>query len=33
MIERAPKIIDNFGRPHTYLRISLTDRCNLRCFY
>ncbi|QCK15453.1 GTP 3',8-cyclase MoaA [Mangrovivirga cuniculi] len=28
-----PKIIDNFGRPHTYLRISLTDRCNLRCFY
>lgn len=27
------KIIDNFGRPHTYLRISLTDRCNLRCFY
>jgi len=33
MIERTPKIIDNFGRPHTYLRISLTDRCNLRCFY
>ncbi|MFN1834474.1 GTP 3',8-cyclase MoaA [Balneola sp. MJW-20] len=28
-----PKIIDNFGREHTYLRISLTDRCNLRCFY
>ncbi len=28
-----PKIIDTFGRPHTYLRISLTDRCNLRCFY
>ncbi len=27
------KIIDKFGRPHTYLRISLTDRCNLRCFY
>ncbi|MEM6831098.1 MAG: GTP 3',8-cyclase MoaA [Bacteroidota bacterium] len=27
------KIIDSFGRPHTYLRISLTDRCNLRCFY
>ena len=26
-------IIDNFGRKHTYLRISLTDRCNLRCFY
>lgn len=28
-----PKITDRFGRPHTYLRISLTDRCNLRCFY
>ncbi|WP_421876842.1 GTP 3',8-cyclase MoaA [Marinoscillum sp.] len=27
------QIIDRFGRPHTYLRISLTDRCNLRCFY
>lgn len=29
----ASQIIDRFGRPHTYLRISLTDRCNLRCFY
>ena len=27
------KIIDTFGREHNYLRISLTDRCNLRCFY
>jgi cyclic pyranopterin phosphate synthase len=26
-------IIDTFGRVHTYLRISLTDNCNLRCFY
>ncbi|MEP7267152.1 MAG: GTP 3',8-cyclase MoaA [Saprospiraceae bacterium] len=26
-------IVDNFGRNHTYLRISLTDNCNLRCFY
>jgi len=26
-------IIDTFGRIHTYLRISLTDNCNLRCFY
>lgn len=33
MIETKKKIVDNFGRPHTYLRISLTDRCNLRCFY
>ncbi|MFW5759360.1 MAG: GTP 3',8-cyclase MoaA [Cyclobacteriaceae bacterium] len=29
----ASQIIDRFGRPHSYLRISLTDRCNLRCFY
>ena len=33
MIETKKKIVDNFGRAHTYLRISLTDRCNLRCFY
>ena len=26
-------ILDSFGRDHTYLRISLTDNCNLRCFY
>src|SRR3989344_1446414 len=26
-------IQDNFGRIHDYLRISLTERCNLRCFY
>lgn len=24
---------DTFGRHHTYLRISLTERCNLRCQY
>jgi GTP 3',8-cyclase len=24
---------DTFGRLHTYLRISLTERCNLRCLY
>lgn len=24
---------DSYGRPMTYLRISLTDRCNLRCVY
>jgi cyclic pyranopterin phosphate synthase len=34
----APKtlslpIADNFGRRIEYLRISLTDRCNLRCVY
>ena len=26
-------IKDKHGRVHTYLRISLTDNCNLRCFY
>ena len=26
-------IKDNFDREHNYLRISLTDNCNLRCFY
>ncbi|HIF14608.1 MAG TPA: GTP 3',8-cyclase MoaA [Bacteroidetes bacterium] len=24
---------DTFGREHNYLRISLTDKCNLRCHY
>jgi cyclic pyranopterin phosphate synthase len=24
---------DGFGRVHTNLRISVTDRCNIRCFY
>ncbi len=27
------RLIDRFGRPHTNLRISVTDRCNIRCFY
>ncbi|MBX9880190.1 MAG: GTP 3',8-cyclase MoaA [Candidatus Obscuribacterales bacterium] len=27
------QLIDNYGREHTYLRISVTDRCNLRCSY
>ncbi len=26
-------LTDSFGREHTYLRISLTERCNLRCTY
>lgn len=26
-------IKDSFNRTHNYLRISLTDHCNLRCFY
>lgn len=24
---------DSFGRPITYLRVSVTDRCDFRCFY
>ncbi|UKN03199.1 GTP 3',8-cyclase MoaA [Paracrocinitomix mangrovi] len=27
------QLIDNFGRSHDYLRISLLERCNLRCTY
>jgi cyclic pyranopterin phosphate synthase len=27
------RLVDSFNRRHTYLRISLTDRCNLRCRY
>lgn len=27
------RLVDSFGRAHTYLRISVTDRCNLRCRY
>ena len=26
-------MIDQYGREISYLRISITDRCNLRCFY
>ena len=26
-------LADKFGRNHTYLRIALTERCNLRCSY
>jgi cyclic pyranopterin phosphate synthase len=27
------RLIDKFGRVHDNLRISVTDRCNIRCFY
>lgn len=33
MDSTVKKIIDSYGRIHDYLRISLTERCNLRCFY
>ena len=29
----TPQLIDNHGRPITYLRLAVTDRCNLRCTY
>ena len=29
----AGPLVDSFGRVHTDLRISVTDRCNLRCVY
>lgn len=32
--ENSPAVLtDRFGRRHNYLRISITDRCNLRCLY
>lgn len=29
----APALVDRHARAHTYLRLSLTERCNLRCSY
>ena len=29
----TPFLIDRFARQHTYLRISLTEKCNFRCLY
>jgi cyclic pyranopterin phosphate synthase len=29
----AVSLIDGFSRPITYLRVSVTDKCNLRCIY
>jgi len=29
----APPLIDGFGRTVSYLRVSVTDRCDLRCVY
>jgi len=41
MIEKVPnspqgdtkKLIDQFGRPIDYIRLSITDRCDFRCVY
>lgn len=30
---QRPPLVDTFGRVHNYLRISVTERCNLRCQY
>ena len=27
------KLVDNFGRQMEYVRLAVTDRCNLRCQY
>lgn len=31
--QNSPTIVDNHGRHITYLRLAVTDRCNLRCRY
>ncbi len=33
MPEHQHPLIDQFGRRHTSLRLSVTDRCNIRCTY
>ncbi|HEY3841108.1 MAG TPA: GTP 3',8-cyclase MoaA [Bryobacteraceae bacterium] len=33
MTATVPPLIDSFSRIHDNLRISVTDRCNIRCFY
>ena len=33
MISPSNQLVDSFGRPHNNLRISVTDRCNIRCVY
>src|SRR5215475_13982200 len=33
LVTRHSSLVDSFGRRHNNLRISVTDRCNLRCTY
>jgi len=33
MVMQAATLVDGFGRIHDSLRIGVTDRCNIRCFY
>ena len=32
-MSHSPPLIDPFARPITYLRVSVTDRCDFRCVY
>lgn len=32
-MQRPPPLVDPFARPITYLRVSVTDRCDFRCVY
>lgn len=33
ILNKMEHLTDSFNRKHTYLRVSVTDRCNLRCSY
>ena len=33
MVMQGAQLVDGFGRVHDNLRLSVTDRCNIRCFY
>ncbi len=33
MLKQKQILTDSFGRKHSYLRLSLTEKCNLRCTY
>ncbi|MGC6451752.1 MAG: GTP 3',8-cyclase MoaA, partial [Pirellulaceae bacterium] len=33
MSKQRPPLTDSLGRIHSNLRMSVTDRCNIRCFY
>ena len=32
-LQGGQKLIDPYGRQIEYVRLSVTDKCNLRCFY
>lgn len=33
LVESGPRLVDGYNRVHSDLRVSLTDRCSLRCTY